>query len=211
MHVRQLGYNQALEDLDKAFELDPNKSQIFSNRADALSGLGEYEKAVSAWTKALDLSPGKAYYYLKRGLEWENLERYDLAAEDFLLSLRINPEDIWSALYLYFSRLESGISGTDELRKNTQSLDLKTWPGPIIAFCLGKIPETAVIDAARHPNTSIEKGQLCHAFYHLGKHHLINGNREIAAGLFTQCIETMMTRKIEWRKAKIALSKIGEY
>jgi hypothetical protein len=34
--------------------------------------------------------------------------------------------------------------------------------------------------------------------------------REIAAGHYTQCLETMMTGNIEWLKAKIAFVKIGE-
>ena len=50
-------YEDALQDYDRALEIDPNLANGYINRGSAYSHLGQYEKAIADYEKGLELDP----------------------------------------------------------------------------------------------------------------------------------------------------------
>ena len=77
-------YKRAIEDYDKAIELNPNLAQPYFNRGNAYAKLGEYERAIEDYNKAIKLNPDDAEAYINRGLVYAILGEHDRAREDIL-------------------------------------------------------------------------------------------------------------------------------
>ena len=67
-------YEKAIEDYNKAIELDPNLAGVYYNRGNAYFYLKQYEKAIEDFDKAIELNPNNAYAYNNRGLAREKLK-----------------------------------------------------------------------------------------------------------------------------------------
>jgi tetratricopeptide (TPR) repeat protein len=83
--------DQALPDLDKAIELDPNWSPPYSNRARAFVGKNEPARAIPDYDKFLALHPDDANAYVNRALAYINLRDQDDALADLEKAVSINP------------------------------------------------------------------------------------------------------------------------
>jgi len=83
--------DQALPDLDKAIELDPNWSPPYSNRARAFVGKNEPARAIPDYDKFLTLHPDDANAYVNRALAYINLRDQDHALADLEKAVSINP------------------------------------------------------------------------------------------------------------------------
>ena len=55
--VRLGQYQQAIDTLNRAIELDPNRAAAYLNRGAAYNGLGQYERAIEDLNKAIALDP----------------------------------------------------------------------------------------------------------------------------------------------------------
>lgn len=56
--------DEALNDLDRAIELDPNHVEAYESRADILNKLQRYEDALTDCNKAMALNPNSALAYI---------------------------------------------------------------------------------------------------------------------------------------------------
>jgi Flp pilus assembly protein TadD len=54
-------HEDALRDLDRSLELDPNDAYARSRRGSAYIGFGRYEDAVRDFNRSLELEPNDAY------------------------------------------------------------------------------------------------------------------------------------------------------
>ena len=77
-------YQEAIEDYDKAIELDhPNSAQAYNNRGNAKQRLGDHEGAIQDYDKAIGLNDDYAEAYNNRGAAKAELKEYQRAIEDF--------------------------------------------------------------------------------------------------------------------------------
>ena len=53
-------YQRAIEDYDKAIELDPNNDRTYQQRGDCYVELGQYQRAIEDYGKAIELDPNNA-------------------------------------------------------------------------------------------------------------------------------------------------------
>ena len=51
---------RAIEDFDKAIELDPNDAEAYYYRCNSYSVLGQYQRSIEDYDKALELGPNDA-------------------------------------------------------------------------------------------------------------------------------------------------------
>ena len=65
--INEERWEEALAELDKAIELDPNLAEAYNNRGRAYSELGQYEQALTEYNKAIRLNPNNAVAYYNRG------------------------------------------------------------------------------------------------------------------------------------------------
>ena len=56
-------YERAIQDFDKAIQLNPNYDKAYNNRGGAFYNLGQYARAVQDFGKALELKPDYADAY----------------------------------------------------------------------------------------------------------------------------------------------------
>jgi tetratricopeptide (TPR) repeat protein len=83
---------QAIEDLDKAIELQPYKpsnSDAYNNRGMAYDNLGNFNQAIKDYSKAIELSPKYASPYFNRGNAYFKLRKTKQAFNDYKIAARL--------------------------------------------------------------------------------------------------------------------------
>jgi protein O-mannosyl-transferase len=90
-YSRAGNYRQAMEDLQKAIELNPTYSEAYNNRAGVYVSLGNYRQAVEDCDKAIEISPKYAMAYNNRASVQVSLGNYRQAIEDCDRAIELNP------------------------------------------------------------------------------------------------------------------------
>jgi tetratricopeptide (TPR) repeat protein len=84
-------HGKAIEDFNKAIELDPNFAVAYYNRGSAYHELKHYEEAVDDYTKAIVLDPNFAGAYYNRGNAYCELNKHEEAIKDYTKAIELNP------------------------------------------------------------------------------------------------------------------------
>ncbi len=86
--LRALGRAQdAIAELDKAVQRDPDNDYIFFIAGEVLFGAQKYEDAVKMYDAAIRLYDREAHYFFRRGLAKARLEKHSEALEDFVAAI----------------------------------------------------------------------------------------------------------------------------
>lgn len=86
--------NQALEEYNKAIQLDPKSSTYYQVRASFYeSRLKDYDKALADYTTAIKLNPKDVEIYKSRSKLYESQEKYSEAINDYKTILKFAPEE----------------------------------------------------------------------------------------------------------------------
>uniref|UniRef100_A0A8C3SZ57 Tetratricopeptide repeat domain 13 n=1 Tax=Chelydra serpentina TaxID=8475 RepID=A0A8C3SZ57_CHESE len=88
----------ALYELSRVISLEPDRPEVFEQRAEILSPLGRISEALADLTKAIQLQPS-ARLYRHRGTLYFISEDYATAHEDFQRSLELNKNQPIATLY----------------------------------------------------------------------------------------------------------------
>jgi len=89
-------YDEALECLDKAIELDSNYAIAWRIRGDVLDDLKRYDEAVESLDKAIKIDPNNASSWRIRGYVLRNLKRYDEALASFDRAIELDANYQWA-------------------------------------------------------------------------------------------------------------------
>ncbi|MBE9592380.1 MAG: tetratricopeptide repeat protein, partial [Proteobacteria bacterium] len=82
---------KAIEDYNKAIELNPEDAMAYNNRGAAYAKLKKQEKAIEAYNKAIELNPEDATAYNNRGTTYYELKKQEKAIEDYNKAIELNP------------------------------------------------------------------------------------------------------------------------
>ena len=85
-------FQAALEDFDKAINLDPERADSYSGRGGARSELGNHEAALEDFDKAISLDPDDADFYFNRGNCKSRLGDHNAALEDYDKAISLDSE-----------------------------------------------------------------------------------------------------------------------
>jgi len=89
-------YDQALSDLNKAIELDPQYSNAYFTQGDVYAKKQIYDSAILNYTKAIEFTPDYADAYYFRAKAYLLIKDYDKAWDDLHkakeLKFEIEPE-----------------------------------------------------------------------------------------------------------------------
>lgn len=91
--VQKGEFQSAIDQFNKAVEMDPEFLDAYVKRAFAYSMLKEYEKAVTDYTRLIELNPNFAVAYLSRGSAFNKLERFHEALADFDKVIILDPSN----------------------------------------------------------------------------------------------------------------------
>lgn len=104
-------YDRAIENCDKAIELNPKDPDAYNNRGITYDNKGEYDHAIEDYDKAIELDPKDPEAYINRGNAYYNKGEYDCAIEDCdkAIELDLNDPDAYNNRgYLYNAKGEFG-------------------------------------------------------------------------------------------------------
>ena len=93
IHAKKGKYGLAIEDFNKAIELDPKHVEAYCNRGTAYSLQKDFEIAIENYNKAAALNPRHAGTYNNRGATYANNGEHVKAIKDFTTAIKLNPQD----------------------------------------------------------------------------------------------------------------------
>jgi tetratricopeptide (TPR) repeat protein len=91
-------YERAIEDYNKAIELNPKYAGAYYNRGLAYRKLKRYERAIEDYNKAIELNHDFTLAYKSRGVAYRELKQYAKEQEDYKKALELDPKHILALL-----------------------------------------------------------------------------------------------------------------
>ena len=85
-------HRQAIEDSNKAIELNPKYAEAYNTRAVAYGSLGNHRQAIEDYNKAIELNPKYAMAYNNRAVAYGSLGNHRQATEDYNKAIELNPK-----------------------------------------------------------------------------------------------------------------------
>ena len=76
---KQSDYDRAIEDYNRAIDLNPDHAEAYSNRGLVCEIKGDYDRAIEDYNKAIELKPDLAEAYSSRGRVCHKQGDYDRA------------------------------------------------------------------------------------------------------------------------------------
>ena len=155
------------------------RGQAYSYRGLAHGGKGDLDAALAD----LDLAVDQGNDYARRAYSFRGILRMTAgraseAAADLAKSLDYEFRP-YAALWLYFARAEAGLADADmySLSHNISEIDFERWPGPVLAFFLGRATGedmTAAIETVQGGGSSERRS--CEAVFYTGYYYLMQGD-----------------------------------
>lgn len=81
--LKKGGLNKAIDNYNKAIELNPKLPTAYTGRGKAWSTKDELDKAIADYNKAIDIDPKYGKAYRERGFVWYKKGKLDKAIEDY--------------------------------------------------------------------------------------------------------------------------------
>jgi len=83
---------KALEDFNRAIQLEPQLPDGYLGRANTLNTIGRYEEALQDYDRAIEIDPNQANAYINRGSAFSHLGQYEKAIADYEKGLELDPK-----------------------------------------------------------------------------------------------------------------------
>lgn len=81
-YINQGNYDEAITELAKVIELNPNSADAYYNRGLAYDDKSNYDQGISDYNKAIELNPNYTNAYNNRGIDYYRKGNYDMAWQD---------------------------------------------------------------------------------------------------------------------------------
>lgn len=91
-------FELALENINRAIELDPEDDDYVMTKADLLYDMGRGEEAVAVYDEYIKMSPDYYGGYYRRAFMKDNLNDTEGAIEDYTMAIALNPDYAYSYL-----------------------------------------------------------------------------------------------------------------
>ena len=213
-------YDLAIADYDAVLKLK-NEAVALLQRATSLRAKGDYDRAVADYTAALGLDFKDTgldgwEIYNERGYAQFMAARYDAAAIDFDKALTLGQSSrtgdvLWlpyQAAWLHIARVRAGQNDADELARNAGKIDLKQWPGTLIAYYIGK----ATIDQLSPPSNHGAMGHAreCNLSFFSGENALVKKDDAEAARQLLRATAVCNIHTVTYLAAGVELKRLGK-
>jgi lipoprotein NlpI len=213
-HSGQGDDEAALRELDRTINLNRNPDDIlpdaYAARGDTYLTLGQHQRGIQDFDEALRRRPKDSGAHGGRGEAYFYLGQFDKAETDLAAAVKGDGKMAYYALWLFLAQAHQGKDGKAALAQNVSAIDLKTWPGPVIDFYLGKIAADQVASAVRSGDAKTQRDQQCEADFYLGEHALLGGDKDEGRRLLGEAAGNCDHRFIEYMGAKAELGRAAE-
>jgi lipoprotein NlpI len=143
-----------------------------------------------------------------RGVANFNTGQFAAADDDFEQSLSLDARDGDVVLWLHLARARSNRDDAQELASNARMLDPKTWPGPILAYYLGRVDADEVMRAAGNGSADMPRNQSCQAYFFVGEDAVLRQDIDEAARLLRQARDTCALDSFKHAAAEFELKRL---
>ena len=191
-------YDLAIADFDAAQKLDATVLTGVQ-RAASLRAKGDYEGAVAGYSAALtadlkDSGLDAWDVYNERGTTYFLAERFDTAAADFEKALTAgsashNGDVLWlpyQVAWLHLARARAGQDDAAELARNAANIDVKQWPGTLVAYFLGQVTPDQLSPPSSHGQMG--HGRECNLSFFVAEQALIKRDSAEAGRQFQRAL-----------------------
>jgi len=201
-------YDRAIADFDQAIRLDPKYAFGFIGRGGVYVLKAQYDRAIADFDQALRLDPQQAVTFTGRGVANFNTGQFAAAADDFEESLSLDARDGDVVLWLHLARARSNRDDAQELASNARMVDPKTWPGPILAYYLGRVDADEVMRAAGNGSADMPRNQSCQAYFFVGEDAVLRQDIDEADRLLRQARDTCALDSFKRAAAEFELKRL---
>ncbi len=94
----QKQYKKALENYDRAVQLNTREGKTFNSRGKTYFDMGNATKALEDYNRSIEMDPDRAEFYVNRGAAFGSLGRLNEALNDFNKGVELDPK--WKNSYL---------------------------------------------------------------------------------------------------------------
>jgi tetratricopeptide (TPR) repeat protein len=160
---------KALQDFDKAIELDASYAAAYLWRGHSYFDLGEYEQAIPDYDRAIELDPemSEAYLYLGHSHDW--LGDYEQSIQNYDAAIEIDPDYVYAYYWRGYTHAEYGYVSL-AIKDFTTAIELnREWAEPY--YMRGSVYAMSGnrMQAIRNYNRAIELDpKLAEAYYRRG-------------------------------------------
>ncbi|WP_414569172.1 tetratricopeptide repeat protein [Nostoc sp. CCY 9925] len=92
-------YTKALQDFDRAIELDPKYVWAFIERGITYRLMKQYTQALQQFNRAIELDTKDTWAMANRGQTYRLMEQYTQALQDFNRAIELDPKDAWAVAH----------------------------------------------------------------------------------------------------------------
>jgi tetratricopeptide (TPR) repeat protein len=218
--------DSAIADFDAALKLD-NTPLTLMQRGASLLAKGDYDRAIADYTAALAVAGkgGKdskesgldaADIHSERGKAQFIAAHYADAAADFDKALTLGSaarsgDVLWlpyQMAWLHIARARAGQNDAEELARNARKINLKQWPGTLVAYFL----DQAKIDQLTPPSSHGTMGHAheCNRSFFAGEQALAKNESAAAARLFTRARDVCNIHTAQYLATGVELKRLGK-
>jgi tetratricopeptide (TPR) repeat protein len=211
-------FDLAVADFSAALKLNASPSTLLQ-RATSQRAKGVYDQAIADCTAALASDARDANLdiwdiYNERGYAEFLAARYDAAAADFAKALELGAisraDDVlwipYQIAWLHLANARAGHDDTGKLEGLAAKVNLKQWPGTLIAYFLGQIKLEDVSAASNHG--AMGRGRECNLSLFAGEDALAKGNREQARQPILRAREVCNVHTLQYLVAGTELDRM---
>lgn len=216
-------YDSAIADFDSALKLK-NSPLTLVQRANSLSAKGDYDRALADYTAAIaitdkdtkDAGIDAVDLYSGRGYTQFIAARYAAAAADLDKALTLgltarNGDVLWlpyQMAWLHVARARAGENDAEELARNAGKIDLKQWPGTLIAFFLGQIKLDQLSPPSSH--SGMGHARECNMSFFTGEQALAKNDSAEAVRQLTRARAVCNIHTVHYLAAGVELKRLGK-
>src|SRR5262245_13703966 len=91
-------YDHAIQDLDKAIELNPHDATAHAGRGRVYAAKGNYDMAIADLTRAIGVDPRDATVFLSRGMAFAGKGELDRAILDYDKVIALDPQTAYASI-----------------------------------------------------------------------------------------------------------------
>ena len=197
---------RAVDDESRALALDPALVDAHEERAAAYEDEGKFAEALEDFRAKLARQDDRQVRFHIGIAEWY-LGRYADAEAAFAEALKRTPSDANSALWLMLAQAAAGNRSLDALEQSARAIDLRVWPGPIIALYLQRSTLSQLFATAQIGSPPMLALQRCDVDFYVGEWEL-RAHPETAKALFQQALVACPPDLVVRRAAAFALARM---
>ncbi|HZP87156.1 MAG TPA: hypothetical protein VFB54_10085 [Burkholderiales bacterium] len=206
-------YAEALEDFNRAIELDQVNPQYYEDRAITYMKLREFKAASTDLDMALGLDSKRSSSYREKGRLAFYQRDFERAAQEFQRALRSGQGEaiIYGAIWLEMALRRGKIEGDSPLMHVAAQVDPERWPSPVLQMFAGAAgPEAAIEAATKQADPRGSLLQSCEAYFYAGEKYLIDGQTDKAKAAFQAAVATGITDFMEYDWSVRELELMGK-